>query len=207
MRKLLIAGATAVALAAGAGAVAAAQEAPPTVTVKLGPKAVTVQGAEALKAGPTRFEFSVAAGREQVGELFALAPGKTVADLEAALPQGPAAALRIGSLEAGVTLAGAKDKRAVTVTLEPGVTYAALQVTSDDPAKWVYSTFTVGAEQSTAVAPKPDATVRFVDYGFRGASRLPRKAWSGSRTAAGRRTSRSRSRCAGAPTRRRRCAR
>jgi hypothetical protein len=48
-------------------------------------------------------------------------------------------------------------------------------VTADNPAKWVFASFTVGPESSTAVAPKPDATVRMVDYGFKGSSKLPRK--------------------------------
>jgi hypothetical protein len=173
VKKYLIAGVATLALA-GVAAVAGAQEAPPTVTVALGKTAVTVTGAEALKAGPTRFEFSVADGKEQVGELFALNPGKTVADLEEALPKGPGAALQLGSLEAGVTLLSRNDERALTVTLEPGVTYAALQVTADNPEKWVFSTFTVGQETSTAVGPTPDARVRMVDYGFRGSKTLPR---------------------------------
>jgi hypothetical protein len=172
VKKFLIAGATMLAFAGAATAVAA-QEAPPTVKVKLGRKAVTVQGAEALKAGPTRFEFS--AGKEQVGELFALAPGKTVEQFAEAVRKGPAAVLQLGSLEAGVTPTGPGDKRGITVTLEPGVTYAAMQVTADNPAKWVYSTFTVGTERSTAVAPKPDATVKLLDYGFKVSSALPRK--------------------------------
>jgi hypothetical protein len=173
VKKLLIAGVATLALAGGATAVAA-QEAPPTVKVALAKKSVTVQGAEALKAGPTRFEFSVVDGKEQIGELFALAPGKTLEDFEKALPKGPGAVLQLGTLEAGVSLLSKNDKRNVTVTLRPDTTYAMLQVTANDPKKWVYSVFEVSVETSTAVAPEPDATVRLVDYGFRGASTLPR---------------------------------
>jgi hypothetical protein len=173
VKKYLIAGVATLALG-GVAAVAAAQEAPPTVTVALGKTAVTVTGADALKAGPTRFEFSVADGREQYGELLALKPGKTLEDLDKALPKGPAAVLQLGSLEAGVTLMSKSDKRALTATLEPGVTYAVAQVTAENPRKWVYSAFTVGQETSTAVGPTPDATVRMVDYGFRGSKTLPR---------------------------------
>jgi hypothetical protein len=174
VKKFLIAGVATLALAGGATAVAA-QEAPPTVKVALAKKSVTLQGVEALKAGPTRFEFSVVDGREQIGELFALAPGNTLEDFQQALPKGPGAVLQLGTLEAGVSLLSKNDKRNVTVNLEKDTTYAMLQVTADDPKKWVYSVFQVGAETSTAVAPEPDATVRFVDFGFRGSSTLPRK--------------------------------
>ena len=174
MRKFLIAGAAALALGGGAAA-AAAQDAPPTVKVALSKTAVTLEGAEALKAGPTRFEFSTADGKEQYGELLALPPGKTVDHLREAIAKGPAAVLQLGSLEVGVTLAGKDKKRAVTATLKPGVTYAMMQITADDPAKWVFTAFTVGAETSAAVAPEPDATVKLVDYGFKGSKRLPRK--------------------------------
>jgi hypothetical protein len=173
VKKYLIAGVATLALA-GVAAVATAQQAPPTVTVALGKTAVNVTGAEALQAGPTRFEFSVADGKEQVGELLALKPGKTLEDLEEALPKGPGAVLQLGSLEAGATLLAKSDKRALTVTLDPGVTYAAVQATADNPRKWVYSAFTVGQETSAAVGPRPDATVRMVDYGFRGSKTLPR---------------------------------
>jgi hypothetical protein len=174
VRKFLIAGAAALVLGGGAAA-AGAQDAPPTVKVALSKTAVKLEGAEALKAGPTRFEFTAANGKEQIGELLALAPGKTVDQLREAIAKGPAAVLQLGSLEVGVTLAGKDTKRAVTATLKPGVTYAMMQVTADDPAKWVFTAFTVGQETGTAVAPKPDATVKLVDFGFKGSKRLPRK--------------------------------
>jgi hypothetical protein len=173
VKKFLIAGVATLALG-GAAAVAVAQEAPPTVTVALGKTAVTVTGADALKAGPTRFEFSVADGKEQFGVLFAFAPDTTVEEFEKALPKGPGAVLQLGSIEASASLAGRSDKRALTATLKPGVTYAAVQATADNGSKWKHSLFTVGQETSTAVAPTPDATVRFVDYGFRGSKTLPR---------------------------------
>jgi hypothetical protein len=174
VRKFLIAGAVVLALG-GAAAAAAAQDAPPTVKVALSNTAVTLEGADALKAGPTRFELSTAGGKSAMGELLALAPGKTVHDLHEALAKGPEAVLQLGSLELGVTLEGKDNKRTVTATLKPGVTYAMMQVAAEDPAKWVFTAFTVGQETSTAVAPKPDATVKLVDFGFKGAKQLPRK--------------------------------
>jgi hypothetical protein len=174
VKKWLIAGAAALVLGGAAGTVAVAQEAPPTVKVGLANARVTLEGAEALKAGPTRFEFSRVDGKEQYGELFAFAPGKTVEQFQEALPKGPGAVLQLGSLEAGVALSGKDGKRAVTVTLKPGVTYAMVQVTAEDPAKWKYTLFTVGQETSTAVGPVPDATVKLVDFAIRGSKQLPR---------------------------------
>jgi hypothetical protein len=174
VKKWLIAGAAALVLGGAAGTAAVAQEAPPTVEVGLAKASVTLAGAEALKAGPTRFEFAKVDGKAQYGVLFALAAGKTVEQFQKALPKGPGAVLQLGSLEASASLAGADDERAVTVTLKPGVTYAMVQATADNGAKWKYKLFTVGQETSTAVGPVPDATVRLVDYGFRGSKQLPR---------------------------------
>jgi hypothetical protein len=174
LKKLLVAGVTALALAAGA-AVVWAQAPPPVVNVTLGSSSIAVQGPSATpNAGPTRFVFS-STGGEREGFLFALEPGRTVDDLRAALATGKLAPVeRLGTIEAGVAVGGRNDPRAVTVTLKPGVTYVAVDGSQERMSRWPLFAFAVGTQPNGATAPATDARVRIVDFGYRGDTRLPR---------------------------------
>jgi hypothetical protein len=176
LRKLLIPGVAALVLAAVA-AVAWAQAPPPVVNVTLGRTTIAVQGPTATpNAGPTRFVFS-STGGPRLGFLFALEPGRTVDELRAALASGRISRIeRLGTFETEVSLSGREETRAVTLTLKPGTTYVAIDGSRGDrrTSQWPLFAFPVAAQPNGATAPAPDARVRFVDFGFRGDTRLPR---------------------------------
>jgi hypothetical protein len=160
-------------LAAAAAAVVSAQEPPPTVTITVGPRSVSVAGAENLSAGPTRIEIR---GNPRIeGILAALKPGRTLQELRRALPRaqnGPGPLKPIVSFEA----TGAPPRGgayATTIDLRPGVTYVAGNV-PPRIRNVRFATFTVGTTTSTAVRPTPVATVGVYDYAYGMPSVLPR---------------------------------
>ena len=130
-KRIVLACAMAVAIGAVSAAVVSAQGAPPTVNARLGPGSVTLQGANALADGPTRFVFANASSRREAeAALVALRPGVTEARLRAELrkpDRGPAPFKRLVTFEAGGAVR-AGGTYAVTVTLKPGVTYAVVNV-------------------------------------------------------------------------------
>ena len=123
MRVLSAAVSLAAVLCVGA-VVAAAQGPPPTVTVS--GTATTVTGPTAPVApGATRFEFgSTDAKTEFSVFLAALEPGRTVAEVTAALRASPTGALELVQIAASATLAPG-ERRAITVDVEPSTTVIA----------------------------------------------------------------------------------
>ncbi len=155
-----------VAVLVGVLATAATAQAPvPTVEVTASRGAISVTPAGPIAAGPTRFEFSRTGGGDIEAYLATLRPGVSVDELSRALRGSPDEALALVFLEAG-----AAPPRALTVDLRPNITYVALSIAGRRSA---VTTFTTGAD-SGATAPRPDARVRMVDYGFRGPKTLPR---------------------------------
>jgi hypothetical protein len=160
-------------LAAAAAAVVSAQEPPPTVTITVGPRSVSVAGAENLPAGPTRIEIR---GNPRVeGFLAAFRPGRTLEELQRALPRasrGPGPLKPIITFEA----TGAPERGGVyatTIDLRPGVTYVAANV-PERVRNARFATFTAGTTPTTAVRPTPAATVGIYDYAYGMASVMPR---------------------------------
>ena len=176
MQKPLLAAACVAALGAGATAVIA-QEAPPTVTVGLGKTQVSVQGADGLKGGPTRFVFTNPDKlKENFGGVFALKSGASIDDFKRAVAtKGQNGAWGVATLEASASFQGASTSRAMTADLQPGANYVAFQGAGEDPKKWVYTPLTVAAQRNGATMAKPAATVDMDDFVFRGSTTLPRK--------------------------------
>jgi hypothetical protein len=165
---------------AGAGlltGLSAAQAPTPTVTVTLGPgSGITVAGAEALAAGPTRFEVRGQGRRSSNFGLVALRPGQTLATLRQAVARSqrsPTPVKRVATFEASGSATGAAPY-VTTVDLKPGVTYVAANV-GERPQAFRYAEFTVGTTPSGAVRPAPAATVGLYDYAFGMPSTLPRR--------------------------------
>jgi hypothetical protein len=177
VRRLIVTGVAAVAIGGAAAAVVTAQTGPPTVTVRLGPGSVTLQGADALGAGPTRFQFNNASRRGEANpSLAALRPGATVAQVRALLKRPnaqPGAFKRLVTFEAG-GVAPARGSYAVTVTLKPGATYVVVNALQN-LARSPLTSFTVGQAPNGATAPAPAATVGVYDYAFGMPSTLPRR--------------------------------
>ena len=134
-------------------------------------KRIALQGADALQGGPTRFALRGADSREHTFTIVALKPGVTFAEFERVLgrARGPEAVLKV------VTFEGGGQSRAATLSIRPGVTYVALDTSGDNPRRFPRASFTVGATQGTAVAPKPRTEVRMKNFRFEGARTLPRE--------------------------------
>lgn len=171
MRRLLLAVVVLMALGGVAAGIVAAQGAPPTVTVTMTAKQITLQGAEALQGGPTRFALRSGDKRDHTFTIAALKPGVTFAEFERVLgrARGPEPVAKV------VTFEGGGQSRAVTLSLRPGATYVALDTSGDDPRRFPRASFSVGAAQGTAVAPRPRAEVRLKNFRFEGARTLPRE--------------------------------
>jgi hypothetical protein len=140
---------------------AAAQSSVPTVAVSASGGNVVLDPSGPIGAGPTRFTFS---GRGEFN-LATLRAGVTVDQLRQSLSSNPEAALSQVFLEATVG-----PGRAVTVDLRPNTTYVAAVGAGRSSA---LTTFTTGGPNG-AQAPRPNARIRMVDYGFRGPQTLPR---------------------------------
>jgi hypothetical protein len=175
-KRVVVTCVVAVAIGGVSAAVVSAQAAPPTVNVRLGPGSVTLQGANALAAGPTRFVIANASSRREAeASLVALRPGVTEARLRAELrkpDRGPAPFKRLVTFEAGGAVR-ASGTYVVTVTLKPGVTYVVaniLEDLGDSPT----ASFTVGSTSNGATAPQPAATVGLYDYAYGMPATLPR---------------------------------
>jgi hypothetical protein len=142
---------------------AAAQSSVPTVAVSASGGNVVLDPSGPIGSGPTRFTFS---GRGEF-DLATLRAGVTVDQLRQSLSRGrEVTALSQVFLEAAVA-----PGKPVTVDLRPNTTYVAAVIAGRSRA---LTTFTTGGPNG-ASAPRPDARIRMVDYGFRGPSTLPRK--------------------------------
>jgi hypothetical protein len=141
---------------------AAAQSSVPTVAVSASGGNVVLEPSGPIGAGPTRFTFG---GRGEFN-LATLRAGVTVDELRQSL-SNPRSVKALGQVFLEATVAPGK---AVTVDLRPNTTYVAAVIAGRRQA---LTTFTTGAPTG-ASAPRPDASIRMVDYGFRGPKTLPR---------------------------------
>jgi hypothetical protein len=165
-----------VAAATVAAAAVSAQEAPRTVVITVGPRSVSVEGADGLPAGPTRVEIRQAGRRQVEGVLVALKPGRTLADLRRALPRaarGPAPLKPIITFEAGSAPAPGRSY-ATTIDLRPGTTYVVANI-PDRMRDTRFAQFTTATTPTTATRPAPVATVGVYDYAYGMPSTLPRR--------------------------------
>ena len=139
---------------------AAAQSSVPTVSVRASGPNVVLEPSGPIGAGPTRFTF------EGQGEfnLATLRAGVSLDQLRKSL-SNPRSVKALGQVFLEATAAPGK---AVTVDLRPNTTYVAVA-----GRRQALTTFTTGGPNG-ASAPRPDARIRMVDYGFRGPKTLPR---------------------------------
>ena len=141
---------------------AAAQSSVPTVAVSVSGPNVVLDPSGPIGAGPTRFTFE---GRGEFN-LATLRAGVSVDQLRKSL-SNPRSVSVLGQV---FLLATAAPGKAVTVDLRPNTTYVAAVIAGPRQA---LTTFTTGGPNG-ASAPRPDARIRMVDYGFRGPKTLPR---------------------------------
>ena len=150
-------------------AVAAAQGPVPTVAVSVGKGTVTAP-AGPIPAGPTRLEFTRTGSGDVEAYLATLRPGVTLDDLRPVAPTE--AALGLVYLEASASLSSATPKWALTVDLRPNVSYVLISQVGET---FAFTPLATTGTPNGAAAPAPDATIRMVDFGFRGSATLPRK--------------------------------
>ena len=141
---------------------AAAQSSVPTVAVSASGGNVVMDPSGPIGAGPTRFTFR----GEGEFDLATLRAGVTLDQLRQSL-SNPRSVKALGQvfLEAAVP-----PGKPVTVDLRPNTTYVAAVIAGRRQA---FTTFTTGGPNG-ATAPRPDARIRMVDYGFGGPKTLPR---------------------------------
>ncbi len=166
--------ATAVTLAvtASSGLAGVAQAATlPTLTLALTKSSITVGGT--TQSGAVNVVSTDSGVKEGATILFALKPGFTVAEVEAAIKAGagkdPNRASKYGSIVFDAEVNPGNTNEAQTV-LAPGQ-YVALGGEGEGGPK-VKAPFTVTAAASPATLPAPQATVRSIEFGFRGPTTL-----------------------------------
>lgn len=169
MRSARLACGAALLLAIVVAAVAAAQTSVPGVAVSVSKSAVTVTPAAPIAPGPTRFTFTRSGNGEVEGFLATLRAGVTVDELRQKLSSE--SSLGLVFLEASVSLNDQAPTRSLTVDLRPDVTYVVVAIAGNANT---LTSFTTTGTANGAQAPKPDAQISMVDYGFRGPKTLPR---------------------------------
>ena len=145
----------------------------PTLTLTLTKSSITVGGSE--QSGGVNV-VSTATGTKEAGViLFLLKPGVSPAEVYAFIEskskasKDPSNSIKYGSIVFDAEVTSGKTREAQT-TLQPGQ-YVALLNEGEGPGK-VHTSFTVTAAKSPASLPTPQATIRTIDFGFRGPSTL-----------------------------------
>ncbi len=159
-------------LAAPVGA-GAAPSTLPSLTLSMTSSTITVGGT--LHSGGVNVVTTAASGlKEPSATLFLLKPSVTVAEAYAYLETNkagdPNTSGKYGSIVFDAEAVTGKTVEAQT-TLVPG-TYLALNTAGEKSSKWPRTSFTVTAAPAPAVLPTPEATVRSIDFAFRGPSTL-----------------------------------
>jgi hypothetical protein len=170
LRRLVLACACA-ALGLGALGATVAQAATtlPTVTATASPTSIVVSGA--LQAGAVNIASTATSGKEPTVVLFHLNAGASLSELYALLDSNklssdPNAAEKLGSIVFDAEAGKGKPSEAQTV-LAPGQ-YVAFNAEGEKSSKWPRASFAVAASTSPAALPAPQATVKTIDFGFRG---------------------------------------
>ncbi|MGO9560501.1 MAG: hypothetical protein ACLPYW_15630 [Acidimicrobiales bacterium] len=172
MRASLAASTTALVAAASLAASGAAQAAPlPTVSIAVTPSSATVSGT--LESGGANIVTSDTGVKEAAVIVFLLKPGVTVAQAEAFSKEkkgrDPNNSSKLGSIVFD-TEANPGQKAEAQTELQPGQ-YIVLVATGEGEAQ-LRTSFTVSTAKSPATLPTPQATVRSIEFGFRGPSTL-----------------------------------
>ena len=154
-------------------AVGSAQAAPlPTLTLALTKTSVTIGGT--LQSGGVNVVATATGTKEAAAVLFQLKPGVTPDEFSAFVksPKGRDLnnASKLGAIVLDEEANPGQTAEAQTV-LQPG-TYIALNGEGEGGPPKAFTSFTVTASPAPAVLPTPGATVRSIEFGFRGPSVL-----------------------------------
>jgi hypothetical protein len=143
----------------------------PTLTLALTKSSITVGGT--TQSGAVNVVSTATGVKEGNAILFQIKPGVTVAEVETALKNGagkdPNEATKYGSIVFDAEVSSGQTVEAQT-NLVPGQ-YLALGGSGEGGPK-LKEAFTVTAATAPATLPTPQATVRSIEFGFRGPSTL-----------------------------------
>jgi hypothetical protein len=152
--------------------VGAAQAAPlPTLTLTITKSSITVAGA--TQSGGVNV-VSTATGVKEAGViLFLLKPGATFDEVEAAIQKAHGntnVTSKYGSIVFDGEVASGQSSEAQTY-LQPGQ-YVAVVPGEEGKGSRAHALFTVTASAAPVALPVPQATIRSIEFGFRGPSTL-----------------------------------
>jgi len=143
----------------------------PTMTLTLTKSSITVGGS--TQSGAVNVISSGSGVKEGTAILFLLKPGATVAEVEGVLKSGagkdPNKATKYGSIVFDAEV-NSKHSTETQTILQPGQ-YVALGGAGEGGPK-VKAPFTVTAAAAPATLPTPEATIRSIEFGFRGPTTL-----------------------------------
>ncbi len=172
LRRTAGCGALLGALALSAGA-SGAQAALPTIDVAVAKGSIAVSGATV--SGAVNVAIASAKGlKEPSTALFALKPGVTLAEFQALAKSkafmDPNNASKLGSIvfDAEGTPGGTAE---VETVLSPG-NYVALNPEGENPSNVPMAEFTVTASPAPAALPAAQATIKTIDFAFKGPGTL-----------------------------------
>ncbi len=159
------------ALALCSGAAAAQTPTLPSLTITASASSITVSGSP--HAGAVNVISSVSGVKEAAVILFQLKPGVTAAELAGFLAtkgsSDPNSAGKYGSIVFDSEVSAGRASEAQT-TLSSGE-YLALEIAGEGPPK-AHVAFTVGSTSAPATLATPQATVKAIDFAFKGPSTL-----------------------------------
>jgi hypothetical protein len=158
-----------------AGPVSSAAAAPtsalPKLSLTINASSITATGP--VQSGGVNVLITNKGKKEAAAILFQLKPGVTEAEVNSFIKskksKDPNAASKYGSIVFDQEAAAGKTAEAQT-TLAPGQ-YLALAAPGEGPPKFK-TMFTVTAAQTPAGLPKPQATIRSIEFDFRGPTTL-----------------------------------
>ncbi|MFI4990635.1 MAG: hypothetical protein ACHQHO_06940 [Solirubrobacterales bacterium] len=162
------------ALALGAFGASAAQAATlPTVTATVSASSITISGA--LQSGAVNIASTATGGKEPSVTLFQLKPGVSLAEFTALLDSNkvtkdPNSTGKYGAIVFDAEAGKGKAAEAQTI-LAPGQ-YVALNAEGEKSSTWPRASFAVAASPSPVALPAAQATVKTIEFGFRGPSVL-----------------------------------
>ncbi len=174
MKRLILLAVTTTALLTAAGTLTVAADAAsalPTVSVAITPTSITVTGA--LESGAANVVTHDTGVKEGSVILFQLKPGATFEEVEAAITKAHGdtnVTSRYGSLAFDAEASAGQTGEAQTY-LQPGQ-YVAVLPGGEGKGSKAHELFTVKAAASPTVLPTPEATIRTIEFGFRGPSTL-----------------------------------
>jgi hypothetical protein len=144
----------------------------PTVSIAISKNSATVSGA--LESGGVNVVTTATGVKESNAIVFLLKPGVSVAEAEAFIKEkkvhhDPNNTAKLGSIVLDTEATPGKKNEAQTV-FQPGQ-YLLLVGSGEGEAK-LRTSFTVATAKSPATLPAPQATIRSIEFGFRGPSTL-----------------------------------